>query len=233
MQRATGFGKPPPVPWRQRIRSGPPDAGIRRAPGGRRSSWPRSPSRSSLSSSMASSCIGWHRPKAPCISGVPRIRAGPQHDPDFRPSRELHEALQNVFQTGFAELKVPKPAPDTVRLRPDERNPRASSSSEGSGSVSTGSTSQTTSTSTGSSASGGGSTGSGSTDSGSGSSDSGSGSTDSGSGSTDSGGPGGGGGDTGGGGSGGGDTGGGTGGGGGGGGGLTAVLDRLVDLISG
>ena len=215
MQRATGFGKPQPMPWRRRIRSGPPDAGFAARP-------VRQVAKVALAVLLVVNGVIVYRlaqTEGSSISGVPD-RAGPSTT-QTSAIEELHEALQNV-QTGFAELKVPKPAPDTVRLRPDERNPRASSSSEGSGSVSTGSTSQTSSTSTGSGASSGGSTGSGSTDSGSGSTDSGSGSTDSGSGSTDSGsgsgGPGGGGGDAGGGGSGGGDTGGsGSGGGGGGG----------------
>ena len=234
MQRATGFGKPLPVPWRQRIRSGPPDAGfaarpVRQSGQGR----PRGPP-----------CRQWrHRVSAGTDRRLLYLRRSrsrrAEHDPDFGDrgaSRSAPERPDWVRRVEGAEA-----TPDTIQLGPDERNPRASSSSEGSGSVSTGSTSQTASTSTGSSASGGGchaglyrlrvwlhqlrfglfGLGGGDPDSDSGS-----------------GGPGGGGGETGGGGSGGGSSGGSGGGdtgggGGGGGGGLVSVVDQLVDLISG
>jgi hypothetical protein len=228
MQRASGYGKAPPVPWRGRMRPGPPSAGFGPRP-------VRQFAKVALAALLVVNGVIVYRladnTDASSVSGVPD--RAERNTAQGSAIEELREALQNL-QTGFAELKAPKPTPQTDRLRPDEREPRASSSSEGSGSASTGSTSETVST--GSSASGGGSTSSGSTDSGSGSTDSGSGSSGSGGGDPDTddsggGGPGGGGGDTGGGGSGGGDTGGGSGGGGGG--GLAPMLDELVHLISG
>src|SRR5687767_15953754 len=111
MQRASGYGKVPPVPWRARIRPGPPSAGFGPSP-------IRQLAKVALAALLVINGVIVFRladnTDGATVSGVPD--RAERKSAEGSANKELREALQNV-QIGFAaELKAPKPAPQTDRL---------------------------------------------------------------------------------------------------------------------